>query len=275
MRECPARAVKIQNGQAVVMEDRCISCGHCVRVCSQGAKAVDNPSDLVFSMLLDKNKPVVAQLAPSFPTFFPGLEPPERLFGALRKLGFSAIYDTAFGADMVASEYNKLRKISSNPIITTPCPAIPFYIEKYMPELVQYLAPIVSPMVAMGRLIKERLAPSSNVVFIGPCVAKKSEAFEPQVAGSVDAVLTFAELRQMFAKLKLMLKMLRSRISMDQRVLGGHYSLLHQGFCRQPELILILKITMFWLPRVRQNIIIAIKFCEPGDRTEISGCSFL
>ena len=83
-------------------------------------------------------------------------------------------------------------------MISTPCPSIVSYIEKYLPSLHDALAPIVSPMIAVARAIKERFGAGVRVVFIGPCIAKKAEIRDPFVQGEVDAVLTFKELLDMF-----------------------------------------------------------------------------
>ncbi|NLN45151.1 MAG: PAS domain-containing protein, partial [Clostridiaceae bacterium] len=74
------------------------------------------------------------------------------------------------------------------------CPAVVHYIEKYHPELVDQIVPVVSPMIAHARMLKERLGAGWSVVFIGPCAAKKQEAARPEYADAVDAVLTFMEL---------------------------------------------------------------------------------
>jgi len=116
----------------------------------------------------------------------------------MRKLGFSMVMEVAFGAELVSREYAKLHAESDGrPIITTPCPALVGYVEKHMPTLLPFLAPVVSPGVALGRAIKEKIAPGAKVVFIGPCIAKKAEIKEPDVAGAIDAVLTFHEAEDM------------------------------------------------------------------------------
>ncbi len=199
VRECPARAVKISGGQAVVLEDRCISCGHCVRVCSQNAKRIEDARENVFDILSEKDTHTIAILAPSFPTFFPELDPPEKLLGALRDNRFDEVMEVAFGADLVSKEYRELHKKIDKPLITSPCPAVTFWITKYIPEITTNIARIVSPMIALGRAIKWKLNPEAKIVFIGPCVAKKSEKEEPEVAGVIDEVLTFDELRKMFS----------------------------------------------------------------------------
>ncbi len=207
IRECPAKAIKVEHGQAKVVEHRCVACGHCVRVCSQNAKAVlDGVTNTM--RFLEEDSQVVAMLAPSFPASFPDI-PPEKIVGALRKAGFKRIVEVAFGADLINLEYKKLAEKTSNdqdhrqkrPVITSSCPAIFKYIEKYAPELIDNLAPIVSPMIAMGRVVRHQYSVNTRVVFIGPCAAKKVEIRDSEVQDAVDEVLTFKELETLWQEL--------------------------------------------------------------------------
>ena len=192
VRECPAKAIKIINGQAEVLIERCIGCGNCTRVCSQGAK-VYSLSGLQVTDLLESPCRVVAIVAPSFPAEFTEIDDYRRFVGMMRKLGFDNVFEVGFGADLVAFEYKKiLEEKSDNRYISSDCPAIVNYIRKYHPDLVPSLAGIVSPMVAMTRVVRKKLGNDVKIVFAGPCVAKKEESAE------VDEALTFAELREIF-----------------------------------------------------------------------------
>ena len=197
VRECPAKAIRIGKGQAEVLPERCIGCGNCVRVCSQKAKVVlDSIADVAH--LLAGDNPVAAVLAPSFPAEFTDCSW-RQLVGMVRALGFDSVHEVGFGADLVADRYRKLLADSAGRrYIATSCPAVVAFVEKYHAELVDSLAPIVSPMVAIARALRRRLGAELRVVFIGPCVAKKGEAGNPNLTGDVDAALTFPELRAMF-----------------------------------------------------------------------------
>ncbi len=194
VRECPVKAIRIINGQAEVLSERCIGCGNCITVCSQNAKEFLQLKKEVETLLSDKKNKVVACLAPSFPGEFVDFDDYKTLIGMLRLLGFYKVLDVAFGADLVAKEYKKLQDNTTNKFITSDCPAIVFYIEQYHPQLIDNIAPIASPLVATARLAKILYGEDIKIVFLGPCVAKKAESDE------IDEALTFKELRELFLK---------------------------------------------------------------------------
>jgi signal transduction histidine kinase/Fe-S-cluster-containing hydrogenase component 2 len=198
VRECPAKAIRIIEGQAEIIPERCIACGNCVKVCSQHAKQLVNTIGTVRTLLNDTSTPTWAIVAPSFPAEFPELDY-RQLVGMVRRLGFTGVCEVAFGADLVADRYKRLLGESQDGrYIASTCPAIFGYVERYFPDLVGRLAPIVSPMVAMARVLRATQDEPLRVVFIGPCIAKKIEADSKTIPGEIDAAITFKELAQMF-----------------------------------------------------------------------------
>jgi PAS domain S-box-containing protein len=194
VRSCPVKAIKIKAGQAEVVEERCVLCGICLIQCPQDAKVIRD--DLVkVKQLLDSKHTVAASIAPSYPAAF-DVDSPQQFFGLLKRLGFDRVEETSVGAEVLSREYARMQQNGSNgPIITTACPVVKNLIEKYHPKLLNNLAPLVSPMIAHARMLKQRYGEDTKVVFIGPCIAKKDEAEDVCVCGDVDAVLTFEELK--------------------------------------------------------------------------------
>ncbi|MCD8217265.1 MAG: PAS domain-containing protein [Clostridiales bacterium] len=196
LRNCDVKAIRIKNGQAQIVRDMCIYCGHCMEICPQKAKTFDSDLDYVKHMLKHGEKLVV-----SLDSSYSGLiqsNRPGKVVDALYRLGFADVRETAEGAAYVTREYVRLiNEGKMENIITTHCPSIVYLVEKHYPMLIPYLAPVVSPMVAHGRLIKEEMGQHTKVVYIGPCVAKKMEAEADRVTmGAVDAVIEFNELEQ-------------------------------------------------------------------------------
>ena len=199
VRECPAKAIKVEKGQAIVIEARCIACGNCVKVCAQDAKRIQDNTAEVRAML-DSGRRAIACIAPSFPAAFNTLAP-GKVIAAIKALGFAEVWTVAFGAELVSREYRALyvkAARTGRSVIASPCPAVVAYIEKYMHSLRGSLAPVVSPMVATARAIRHRYKGETlDIVFIGPCIAKKNEILDPFVAGTVNSVLTYEELVSM------------------------------------------------------------------------------
>jgi len=199
LRNCNIKAIAFKNEQARILEDDCILCGNCLHICPQNAKSVRSDVNKVKSFMQKKEK-VYASIAPSFVSAF-DISEPRIIIGALKRLGFTQVQETAVGAVQVSREYDKLLKNRKMPnIITTSCPSVNFLVQKHYPELIELLAPVVSPMIAHAKMLKAMYGPRIRVVFIGPCIAKKEECKDLQNEGIVDAVITFEELEKWFAE---------------------------------------------------------------------------
>ncbi|MEN3185669.1 MAG: [Fe-Fe] hydrogenase large subunit C-terminal domain-containing protein [Atribacterota bacterium] len=205
VRHCPVKAIRISFGHAEVVDERCIQDGRCVLVCPQGAKKVENDTQKV-KALLQSGERVIASLAPSFVAAFTDIRPGQ-VVSALKKLGFTGVRETAEGAEWVAGEHARILKEGRVNLISSSCPAINNLICRYFPEQIENLAPVVSPMVAHARLLRKE-NPENRVVFIGPCIAKKGEIEEVEVAGEVEVALTFEELKEWFQEANLDLSVL-------------------------------------------------------------------
>lgn len=193
LRSCPVKAIRVEDGQARIIDERCVLCGSCVNVCPQNAKRVHNGTERVLQ-LLSSGERVIASVAPSFVSSF-SVSDFSIMKKALERLGFSDAEETAIGANCVTTEYDELLKSGKyRNLITTACPSLVRMVREYYPKAVEFLAPVDSPMVAHAKLIKKKDA-CARVVFVGPCIAKKREADE---SGYVDGVLTFEELKTLF-----------------------------------------------------------------------------
>lgn len=191
IRVCPVKSIEFSGQQAKIIGSECILCGQCVVTCPQNAKVVRSDVQRVKAAMAEGRR-VVASLAPSFIVDFP-VDGIEEMASMLEKLGFADTQETALGAYLVKSEYERMvREKRQDIILSTCCPSAVRLVQKYYPQLVGYLAPVVSPMEAHARYVKER-DPEAFVVFIGPCISKKAEAED--FSHAVDCVLTFEELK--------------------------------------------------------------------------------
>ena len=190
VRSCPVKAIKVDQGFAQIMYDRCIGCGNCLS-CPQKAKVVVDRMVKTQEMLAS-GAPVVAVLGCSFPTFFHALMPGQ-LVAALKSLGFCEVHEGAYGASMIASSYREALQCADKPLISSHCPAVVDLIERHYPSLLPNIMPVVSPMIAMGRFIKSIRGEDTKVVYVSSCIAAKFE-IQSEESNAIDVVLTYQEI---------------------------------------------------------------------------------
>jgi iron only hydrogenase large subunit-like protein len=191
IRQCPVKAIKIEDHSASIIPELCIECGHCILICPKGAKRFRNDVNAV-KMLLQTGSTVIASIAPSYTSEYDAYES-SQFISALKKLGFWNVSETALGADIYNNETVKyLSNKQSGLFLSSCCPSVVNLIQKYYPQHEDKLLTIPSPMYLHAQLLKEYYGNKIKVVFIGPCISKKTEAtINP---GLVDAVLTYTEL---------------------------------------------------------------------------------
>lgn len=194
IRHCPVKSIRFSANQAHIVGNECILCGQCFVVCPQNAKQIVDETEKI-KVFLQSGDPVFVSLAPSFVANYDGVGI-NSMKKALKKLGFFDVEETAVGATIVKNEYDRiLNEEDRDILISSCCHSVNLLIQKYFPNLLVYLADVVSPMQAHCLDIKRRY-PNAKTVFIGPCVAKKDEA--EHYEGIVDGVLTFEELTNWF-----------------------------------------------------------------------------
>lgn len=191
IRHCPVKSIRFSGNQAHIIGNECILCGQCFVVCPQNAKEITGEREKV-KVFIQSGVPVYVSLAPSFIANYDGVGI-NGMAAALKKLGFAEVEETAIGAKIVKTEYERmLNEEGRDVLISSCCHSVNLLIQKYFPKELEFLADVLSPMQAHAQNIKKRV-PDAKVVFIGPCVAKKDEAEYYQI---VDAVLTFEELAE-------------------------------------------------------------------------------
>lgn len=196
-RSCPVKAISNdEDGICVIDEKKCIECGKCIHSCPFGAissksSIVDVCRDLV------AGKRVYAMMAPSAEGQFGANITFESWRTALKKVGFYDLVEVGLGGDLTAySEAQEWAEAleSGGKKTTSCCPGFVNLIQKHYPDLMKYVSTTVSPMAGVSRYIKGR-DPEAKTLFIGPCVAKKSEIVNQKIPGNADYAMTFGEIR--------------------------------------------------------------------------------
>ncbi len=202
-----------QYGFADIDQEKCVSCGQCIVSCPFGA--IGEKSEIVQILFALKKAasgdgpPVFAEIAPSFPGQLGDKVSPSQFIGALKILGFAGVTEVAFGADVdvlhLAGELAGMtedKKRGTNPhfIGTSCCPSWAQAAKNNFPEFSGSISKSSTPMVETAKKIRES-NPDAKIIFIGPCISKKNECFDPEVKELIEHIMTFEELNALITGL--------------------------------------------------------------------------
>lgn len=200
---CLFRAIrKDETGKVIIDNALCTGCSECVEACRSGKLTASKDVLPALELIKSSNSPVYAMIAPAFIGQFSQTVTPGKLRSAFKEIGFSGMLEVSLFADILtlkeALEFDQKILDQKDFMITSCCcPIWIAMIRKIYQQFIPYVPGAVSPMVACGRSIK-LLEPGAKTIFVGPCIAKKAEAREPDIADAVDYVLTFEEMRDIF-----------------------------------------------------------------------------
>ena len=203
-----------------MVESSCTYCGQCVAVCPTASLTEVNNTDKVWSALHNPKKHVIVQVAPAIRVAIGemfGMEPGSivtgKLAAALRRMGFDAVYDTDFAADLTIMEeaselVHRIKHGGVLPMLTSCCPAWVQFIEHQFPDMLDIPSSCKSPHIMFGAIAKTYYAQKNGldpkdieVVSVMPCIAKKAEAKRPELSegehADVDIVVTTREISAM------------------------------------------------------------------------------
>lgn len=200
VRVCPVKAIEVKAGQnySRILPERCIGCGSCLNICPVNAVTYHSSKEDVKALLRSGGK-VVAICAPSISGEFHDITDYRKFVQMIKALGFTHVCEVTFGVDLVARQYKKLfDDFKGKYFITSMCPVVVSLIEKYHPELISNMAPLVSPIVATAKAVHQEYGMDARIVLIGPCIQTKEEIQLFKGDGAIDQALTFIELRELF-----------------------------------------------------------------------------
>ncbi|AOY76414.1 [Fe-Fe] hydrogenase large subunit C-terminal domain-containing protein [Clostridium formicaceticum] len=196
IRTCPVKAIYLKENTTEISPTRCIACGKCFTVCPQNNKEMAN-SFMRVKSFISNDRVLVATIDPTFVAYFG--ENYKKLITVLRKIGFHYIEETSVATDILLKKYNEIwRKNQQKYYITSNCSTVNLMIQKYYPELIDYMLPILPSMMIHAALLKKKYGAESKIVFFGPCIGARVEANDEyfQDLQLLDTVVSFKELKE-------------------------------------------------------------------------------
>lgn len=201
IKRCPTEAIRVRDGKASIIAERCIDCAECIRICPHHAKKAQYDTLDV----LKKFSYTIALPAPSLYGQFNNLEEPDILLAALTDLGFDAVFEVARAAELVSEATRRLMQTGSlpRPVISSACPAVTRLIRVRYPDLIDHVLPLVAPVELAARLAKDEAQRKTGLareeigcIFLSPCPAKVTAIHSPvgTKKSEVDAAVAVKEI---------------------------------------------------------------------------------
>lgn len=209
LKRCPTEAIRVRGGRAHIIDERCIDCGECIRVCEFHAKyAQTDPLATI-----NRFKYKIALPAPSLYGQFKHVASVGQILEGLLKMGFDDVFEVAAGADIVTRAIReRMRNMTPDqyPLISSACPAITRLIQVRFPELLPHIVDIRQPMEVAAMIAKREFCQARDVdesevgcFFITPCAAKMTAVRNPigHEKSAVDGAISMLEIYGLLAGL--------------------------------------------------------------------------
>lgn len=205
IKRCPTEAIRVREGKAHIMKERCIDCGECIRLCAHHAKIATYDSPEV----LNNYKYKIALPPPSLYAQFNNLEDRDIVLNALLDIGFDSVFEVAKTAELISDATRRLMQQENmrKPVISSACPAVTRLIRVRFPQLIDNVLPLVSPMELAARMAKADAVQKTGLkpeeigcIFISPCPAKVT-AIKMPIGSAKSAVDAAVAIKEIYPKL--------------------------------------------------------------------------
>ncbi|MFO7617088.1 MAG: [Fe-Fe] hydrogenase large subunit C-terminal domain-containing protein [Bacteroidales bacterium] len=200
VRECPVKAIEVKANldHVRIIPERCIACGSCYTICPTRAIRIVTHIKRVKDYL-EGEEPTMAIIDPSISGEFPDITDYRNFVGMIRALGFDGVYDLSFGAELAARQHvETMNDYRGKFRLSSKCPALISFVEKYYPQHTENLIPVLTPAGATARIIRSIHTGSCRIVLVNPCLASHLDCQALPEDAAIDAVINFSELRELF-----------------------------------------------------------------------------